>query len=82
MIEDELQKLNSLEKNSAEFNTTRNYLDWLTQMPWGVTTEETFDLTKAQEILDADHAGRDTNYSDTTNNCHQFENGLGLLTKQ
>ena len=28
-IEDELQKLSSLEKNSAEFNTTRNYLDWL-----------------------------------------------------
>ena len=59
IIEDELQKLSSLEKNSAEFNTTRNYLDWLTQMPWGVTTEETFDLTKAQEILDADHAGLD-----------------------
>jgi len=58
-IEDELQKLGSLEKNSAEFNTTRNYLDWLTQMPWGVTTEETFDLTKAQDILNADHAGLD-----------------------
>ena len=34
-IEEELSKLEALEKNSAEFNVTRNYLDWLTGLPWG-----------------------------------------------
>ena len=39
-IEEELSKLGSLEKNSAEFNTTRNYLDWLTQViGWGGEVE-------------------------------------------
>ena len=31
-IEDELLKLSTLEKNSSEFNVTRSYLDWLTQV--------------------------------------------------
>ena len=33
-IDNELSKLGSLEKNSAEFNVTRSYLDWLTSLPW------------------------------------------------
>ena len=53
----QLAKLSSLEKNSAEFNMTRNYLDWLTLMPWGVTTEENFDISYAKEVLDDDHYG-------------------------
>ncbi|KAF0774498.1 hypothetical protein AaE_001801 [Aphanomyces astaci] len=31
-----MNKLSMLEKNSAEFNVTRNYLDWLTLLPWGI----------------------------------------------
>lgn len=58
-IEDELLKLKSIEKNSPEFNMTRNYLDWLTNMPWGITKEETFDLTLAKSVLDDDHYGLD-----------------------
>jgi ATP-dependent Lon protease len=46
-----------LEKNSSEFNVTRNYLDWLTQLPWGKSTEENFDLAKAKQVLDEDHYG-------------------------
>ena len=34
VIDEEISKLTSLEKDSSEFNITRNYLDWLTQMPW------------------------------------------------
>ena len=58
-IESELDKLSTLEKNSSEFSVTRNYLDWLTSIPWGVTTEECFDIKKAREVLDKDHYGMD-----------------------
>ena len=57
VIDEEMSKLESLEKNSAEFNTTRNYLDWLTSIPWGKTSEENFDVGKAAAILDEDHYG-------------------------
>lgn len=56
-IDSELEKLGSLEKNSPEFNVTRNYLDWLTQIPWGVYSEENFDVVGAKEVLDAKHYG-------------------------
>ena len=35
VIEEELKKLQLLEASSSEFNVTRNYLDWLTALPWG-----------------------------------------------
>ena len=56
-IGSEMDKLNSLEKNSSEFNVTKSYLDWLTSIPWGKTTKESFDIKQAREILDRDHYG-------------------------
>lgn len=38
-------------------SVTRNYLDWLTSLPWGVMSEENLDLAQAVEILDEDHYG-------------------------
>jgi hypothetical protein len=35
VIEEELTKLQLLEASSSEFSVTRNYLDWLTLLPWG-----------------------------------------------
>ena len=58
-IDSELEKLSTLEKNSAEFNVTRSYLDWLCGVPWGVTTQENFDITEARRVLDRDHYGLD-----------------------
>lgn len=57
VIDEELTKLNFLENSSSEFNVTRNYLDWLTQIPWGVMSEENMDIERASEILEADHYG-------------------------
>lgn len=57
VIEEELTKLNFLESHSSEFNVTRNYLDWLTTLPWGVMSEENLDLARATEVLDRDHYG-------------------------
>lgn len=57
VIEEELTKLQLLEASSSEFNVTRNYLDWLTSLPWGHYSEENFDVQHAQHILDLDHYG-------------------------
>ena len=40
---------------SPESTVARNYLDWLLNLPWCVSTEDALDLAAAQEILDADH---------------------------
>ncbi|KAK4804081.1 hypothetical protein SAY86_003898 [Trapa natans] len=57
VIEEELTKLQLLEASSSEFNVTRNYLDWLTVIPWGNYSDENFDVLRAQKILDEDHYG-------------------------
>eukprot|EP01051_Picozoa_sp_SAG22_P005767 SAG22_NODE_354_length_11811_cov_8.612620_8_plen_75_part_00 len=59
VIEEELAKLATLETASSEFNVTRNYLDWLTQLPWSTFKEEVMDTVAAQQQLDADHYGLD-----------------------
>lgn len=56
---DELQKLQILEQGSPEYGVTRNYLDWLTQVPWGQHSEDQFDLAEGRRILDRDHDGLD-----------------------
>nr|CAD7597754.1 unnamed protein product [Timema genevievae] len=57
VLEEELSKLSFLESHSSEFNVTRNYLDWLTSLPWGITSPENLDLQRAITILDEDHYG-------------------------
>lgn len=57
VIDDELEKLGVLETQSAEYSVSRNYLDWLTVVPWGVCSKENHDLDHAQEVLDEDHYG-------------------------
>ena len=57
VIDEELQKLSGLEPSSSEFNVTRNYLEWLTSLPWGVVGDEKLDISHAQAVLDADHYG-------------------------
>ncbi|XP_068741493.1 lon protease homolog, mitochondrial-like isoform X2 [Montipora capricornis] len=57
VIEEELSKLAFLDTHSSEFNVTRNYLDWLTSIPWGIHSEENFKINQAREVLDEDHYG-------------------------
>ena len=56
-VKDELTKLTVLEPSSAEYGVTRNYLDWITALPWGVYSKDSFDLINARNILDTDHDG-------------------------
>jgi ATP-dependent Lon protease len=53
----ELNKLKMMSPMSAEATVVRNYLDWLTQVPWKQRTKAQIDLSKAQDILDRDHYG-------------------------
>ncbi|MCQ0969604.1 endopeptidase La [Paracoccus sp. TK19116] len=53
----ELKKLKSMSPMSAEATVSRNYLDWLLALPWGVKSRTKKDLSKAEEVLDADHYG-------------------------
>lgn len=57
VFDEELNKLQGLEPAASEFNVTRNYLDWITSIPWGRHTQENFDLNHATEVLDDDHYG-------------------------
>ncbi|KAL1956126.1 hypothetical protein VTO42DRAFT_7645 [Malbranchea cinnamomea] len=57
VFEEELNKLAHLETAASEFNVTRNYLDWLTQIPWGKKSPENFGIKNAMKVLDEDHYG-------------------------
>lgn len=57
VFDEEISKLGHLEPNASEFNVTRNYLDWLTQLPWGQRSAENFGIKHAREVLDEDHYG-------------------------
>lgn len=59
VIDEELNKLGLLDNHSSEFSVTRNYLDWLTSLPWGKSSEENLDLKKASHVLEEDHYGMD-----------------------
>jgi ATP-dependent Lon protease len=58
-IGEEMSKLSGLEHGSPEYTVTRNYLDWLTNLPWGKYTKDKLDLARARKILDRDHDGLD-----------------------
>jgi len=53
----ELKKLKNMSPMSAEATVVRNYLDWMTDLPWYKKSEVDIDLTKALNILDKDHFG-------------------------
>ena len=55
----ELKKLKSMSPMSAEATVVRNYLDWMTELPWSHKSKINTDLKNAQRILDEDHYGLD-----------------------
>ncbi|MBN2606972.1 MAG: endopeptidase La [Thiotrichales bacterium] len=57
--EEELNKITTLDPQSAEYGVSRNWLDWLTQLPWGQHSTDILDLKRAQKILDKGHDGLD-----------------------
>ena len=53
----ELKKLKMMTPMSAEATVVRNYIDWLTSLPWNKKSKVGKDIEKARKILDEDHYG-------------------------
>jgi ATP-dependent Lon protease len=53
----EIKKLQRMNPAMADYSVQRAYLDLCLDLPWGVFSKDTFDLTKAKKILDRDHFG-------------------------
>ena len=58
-VDEEMGKLSMLETGSPEYAVTRNYLDWITLLPWGKHSTDKLDLVHARKSLDKDHYGLD-----------------------
>ena len=55
--EAEMKKLRQMSPMSAESTVVRNYLDWITTIPWNSRSKVKSDLKRAENVLDADHFG-------------------------
>ena len=53
----ELDRLSRLPTAAAEYGVIRTYLDWLTDLPWQVSSDDDLDIGHARQVLDEDHYG-------------------------
>lgn len=56
-FEKELAKLERLNPSGVEYSVQANYIDTILELPWGVFTDDNFDLKRASKVLDKDHFG-------------------------
>ena len=56
-VENELQKLKMMSAMSSEATVVRSYIEWMIQVPWHQRSKVKKDISKAQQVLDADHYG-------------------------
>jgi ATP-dependent Lon protease len=54
---EELERLESIPDSSPEYNVTRTYLNWMTQLPWNKFSDDKVNIDAAKKILDKDHYG-------------------------
>lgn len=59
VIDEEIQKFMQMEKHHSEWQVTKTYLEYLTKMPYGIYSDENFDISMAKDILDKGHYGMD-----------------------
>jgi ATP-dependent Lon protease len=53
----ELDRLSKMPVAAAEYTVSRTYLDWIVALPWARRTEDSLDIRRSKEVLDADHSG-------------------------
>ena len=58
-VERELGRIERMQPGSPEIGVSRNYVEWILDLPWGKTTPDNLDLKRARRILDEDHDGMD-----------------------
>jgi ATP-dependent Lon protease len=51
----ELKRMSRMSPGAAEYTVSRTYIDWLIELPWQNSTEDTYDIPRAGEILNEDH---------------------------
>ncbi|HET6146906.1 MAG TPA: endopeptidase La [Polyangia bacterium] len=51
----QIRRLDQMHAESAEASVLRTYIDWLTELPWSTSSEDTLDIDGARKILDEDH---------------------------
>jgi ATP-dependent Lon protease len=59
VAEKELKRLSQMNQASAEYTVSRTYLDWILDLPWSVSTDDSLDIKKAKDVLENDHYGLD-----------------------
>lgn len=45
---------------SSEFENVNKYIDWITRIPWGILSQDSFDIQNAKKLMDSTHYGMDT----------------------
>ncbi|HEY4107065.1 MAG TPA: endopeptidase La [Polyangiaceae bacterium] len=53
----QLGRLSGMQPQSAEYQVTRTYVEWLADLPWGRTTPDRVDVKEVRRCLDEDHYG-------------------------
>ncbi|AAS53384.2 AFR013Cp [Eremothecium gossypii ATCC 10895] len=57
IFDEELARLSGLESAMSEYSVTKNYLDWITSLPWGIASTDQYSILSARKVLDNDHYG-------------------------
>jgi len=53
----ELKRMARMSPGAAEYTVSRTYIDWLTDLPWAISSKDRLDVNEAERILDSDHFG-------------------------
>ena len=53
----ELARMKKIPSHSPEYTVSRTYLDWLTDLPWSVQSDDNMDIINAQKVLNKEHYG-------------------------
>ena len=55
----ELKRLEHMHVFSPDYSTQLDYLEFMLDLPWGICSEDNYDMNHAQEVLNRDHFGLD-----------------------
>ncbi len=56
-VDKEMARLRRIPSSSPEYTVSRTYIEWILDLPWLVSTQDSLNLDKAQHVLDHDHYG-------------------------
>lgn len=57
---DRLRRMAKIGSYSNDYETISKYIDWITQIPWRILTEDNLDIKNAKNIMDSTHFGMET----------------------